>query len=504
MAGEIGKLSVSIGVNLSEFKAGLATASSDMSSFGDKIKANAGSLKAVGAGMLAIGGSIAAAGALSVKTYASMGDEISEMAIRTGFSTEALSELRHAAGLTGTNLGGVEKASRTLSSAIVSAGDGTESYVKAFEKLGLSYEALAGLSPEEQFVAVLSALGDMEDATQQVATASDLFGARMGTSLLPMISDGSDAFNAMRQEAHELGIVFDAEAAAKANEMADSMQKLEASITAVSLVIAEQILPVLMPMIEFITNIISKVRAWFDQNQTLSTILVAIAAVLAIVLIPLGTLLIALPYIISGIAALGTVVGLFGLTLTGALLPLALIVVAIAALIAIGVLLWKNWDTITNAFGVAWEKIKGFFVAGAGFVSNIFKGMINSVVGLFNKMIGLISGRKIIDLPRISIAGVTIFPGYTLNLPTLPTIPSLQYGGIVPGAAGEPVPIVAHGGERYMGVGNPLPAGVGAGGGSINVTISAGAFMGSQAEALEFGYKVRDIISQINRRDGLT
>ena len=35
----------------------------------------------------------------------------------------------------------------------------------------------------------------------------------------------------------------------------------------------------------------------------------------------------------------------------------------------------------------------------------------------------------------------------------LPTLPTFQHGGIVPGPPGQPVPIIAHGGEEFLGVG---------------------------------------------------
>jgi len=233
--------------------------------------------------------------------------------------------------------------------------------------------------------------------------------------------------------------------------------------------------------------------------------------------------------LMTGIMSLGMlIIGLngilaaFGITMATVLWPITLVVLGIAAIIAAGVLLWAFWDEITGFFKEWGLLILGFLFPVAAVplaimkwkdeilsvlktvwdaIVNITKAPMNAIIGLFNKMMGFVSGMEIINLPKISIAGVTVFPGFSLNLPTLPTIPSLQYGGIVPGAAGEPVPIIAHGGERYMGMGNPLPAGVG--GWSVNVTIKAGAFMGSQADALDFGYKVRDIISTINKRDGL-
>jgi len=162
---------------------------------------------AVGAAMTAAGAAITGFAALSIKDFAAAGDEVQKMAARTGFSTERLSELRHAAELSGTSLDSVEKASKKLSTTITEAGEGSKSYVAALGAVGLSYEQLAGQSPEEQFLTVALALADVEDHTTKVALAQELFG-RAGTALLPMLQGGSAGLREMSAEAHRLGIVF--------------------------------------------------------------------------------------------------------------------------------------------------------------------------------------------------------------------------------------------------------------------------------------------------------
>ena len=212
MADPTAELLVKIGTDTKQLSAGLDAADKKVGGFANTIQKHH---KAIGMAMSAMGAAILAAGALSVKQFASMGDEVHKMALRTGFSTEALSELRHAAALSGASLAGVEKASRTLSGAILDAGYGLETYVRAFDQIGLSYENLAKLSPEQQFITVLEALADVDDEFERAAIATDLFG-RAGTQLLPMLERGSEGLRDMRQETHDLGEVFDLEAAQKA------------------------------------------------------------------------------------------------------------------------------------------------------------------------------------------------------------------------------------------------------------------------------------------------
>ena len=74
----------------------------------DGLAGVADKMKAVGKAATIAGGAITAIGVGSITTFAKMGDEVQKMALRTGFSTEALSELSVAAELSGSSLKGME------------------------------------------------------------------------------------------------------------------------------------------------------------------------------------------------------------------------------------------------------------------------------------------------------------------------------------------------------------------------------------------------------------
>ncbi len=412
MALEIGKLFVSIGADLAGFQQGVAQVNTQMGKMQSTLMKHN---KAIGGAMVGIGAAILGTGLASVKSFADMGDEVAKMAEKTGFSTVALSELRHAAELSGTSLVGIEKASRTLSGAIVDAGDGLETYTRAFERIGLSYEELAALSPEEQFTTVLTALGDVEDATIRTATASDLFGARMGTALLPMIADGSEAFAEMRQEAHDLGVVFDEEAAAKAEEMKDSVLRLEKAISGITIMIADNLIPAILPVIDQFTEWIKPVKDLMERFPLLTKIVLGLGMALAAVLVPLGMLMFQFPALGIKVITLGAKFVVLGARSIIAFL--GLMKVAIAGL-------WA-WAGPIPFVGIA-----------------------------------------------LGLAGVAAIVGSILK------IKSFKYGGRVPGAIGEPVPIIAHGGEVYAGVGG----GSGLGGG-VTVNLYVDYLMGDRSSA---------------------
>lgn len=100
---------------------------------------------------------------------------------------------------------------------------------------------------------------------------------------------------------------------------------------------------------------ISTLANWISEHKQL-------AGALAIGLTTLGTIF----------GVLTTVVGTFGVALSAAIWPVTLIVAGIAALIAIGILLVKNWDKITEWFGKFWQGVKDLFKKGVDFIMDMF------------------------------------------------------------------------------------------------------------------------------------
>ncbi|MBK5261280.1 MAG: hypothetical protein JJE17_01755 [Peptostreptococcaceae bacterium] len=102
------------------------------------------------------------------------------------------------------------------------------------------------------------------------------------------------------------------------------------------------------------------------------------------VIVFFGTLVVTLSVVskaISGVKAV--VIGLraAGLLLNSTLLlsPLGWVVLSIAAVVAVGVLLWKNWDTVKEKAQQLWEKIKEIFGKIQEFFKNPIQGLIELV-----------------------------------------------------------------------------------------------------------------------------
>ena len=91
--------------------------------------------------------------------------------------------------------------------------------------------------------------------------------------------------------------------------------------------------------------------------------------------------------------------------------PIGLAITGVAALVAAGVWLYKNWDLVKEKMAAAWQ-----------YIADMAKGPINTVIGWINKLIELLNKVK---LPKWLGGG-----GFNI-----PTIPQLAKGGIATGAS---------------------------------------------------------------------
>lgn len=358
-------------------------ASKVLGGINSKIQGMSKQLRMAGIGMVAAGGAITAALTMSIKKFAEMGDEVAKMSARTGFATESLSEWRHALEICGANLDTLEKGVKKMSKSIVDADEGMATYIRAFDRIGLSVEDLVGLSPEKQFEKIAMAIGGLEDPTLRSATAQDIFG-RAGTQLLPLFDQSAEGIAKLRQEAHDLGIVLSEETAKKAEDLNDAMTRVDGAISGLKMAIAEKLVPILIPLIEKVKNIITKVTAWADEHPQLFKMITIVTGAVGALLIPLGTFLILLPMLSAGIA-----------TLTAVSSPWLLIIGA--CILAVGALaygayqLMKNWEPVVAFFNKLWQNVVTIFIGIGQAMWQPIKNAIGWIIDYINSLIATLN-----------------------------------------------------------------------------------------------------------------
>jgi hypothetical protein len=326
-----GRAFVELFADDSKLVRGLRRAEKRLKAFGDRIR-NFG-LKIAGLGTAMLTPMLGAA-----KAFSSMGDQVAKMAKRTGLSVEALSELRFVASQTGTEFESLEMGFRRMQRSIYDAGRGLSTAKDALADLGLRFEDLDGLSPEEQFKLLGEAISRIEDPTKKAAIAMTLFG-RTGTNLLPMFARGAKGIEELQEEARRLGLTMSAEDAKAAEDFTDALDKLWKVVKMGVFRVGAALAPVLQQLTDTITGVATKISAWIDQNrQLIVTVMQVAAAILAggLALAALGTVISglgsALGVLVTVVTGVATVFKLLAGVIAFLLSPIGLVIAAVAAL----------------------------------------------------------------------------------------------------------------------------------------------------------------------------
>ncbi len=326
-----GRAFVELFADDSKLVRGLRRAERRIRAFGDNVRALGTRIAALGSAMLApmLG---------AAKAFSSMGDQVAKMAKRTGLSVETLSELRFVASQTGTEFESLEMAFRKMQRSIYDAGRGLSTAVDALDDLGLTFEDLDGLSPEQQFKLLADRISQIEDPTRKAAIAMSLFG-RTGTNLLPMFASGAKGIEILQEEARRLGLTMSGEDAKAAEDFTDALDRLWKVIKVGIFNVGAALAPILQKTADIITNLGTRIAAWAQQNRALiATALKVVVGIIAVgvAVAIFGTAISGVGAIIGGlITVITTVVAVLkvlGAVLAFLVSPIGLVIAAVAAL----------------------------------------------------------------------------------------------------------------------------------------------------------------------------
>ena len=150
-------------------------------------------------------------------------DQTNDLAERLGINVEKLQALQMAAKLSGVD--DITGALQKVTVAVGKATDGSEEQAKAFEKIGLSVDALAAMSPEEQFAAIQKAIAALPTPAERAAAAVALFG-KSGVELLPLMNKH---LAEVEERMRRLGAVVGEDQVSAIGGMNDSLDMVKAT-----------------------------------------------------------------------------------------------------------------------------------------------------------------------------------------------------------------------------------------------------------------------------------
>ena len=301
-------------------------------------------------------------------------DDLNTLSRNTGIAVEELQKMQYASDLIDVS---VDQMAGSLKKLTQQMGKDA----KIFDELGVSiYDSSGNMrDATDVWYDSLAALSKIDNETERDALAMQLFG-RSATELSGIIDDGGQALREMGQEAEDMGLVLSGDALKSANEFNDAIDRLKARTSAAFLSAGASLATSLAPALEKLVNSISKVLKAFAGlgGETQKTILIILGLVAAIS--PVAAMFSSITTIVAGVSA---AIAFFSTTVGAAIL-------LIGALVAAGVLLYKNWDKVV-AYGKKLKDntIKNFNDMKTG-ITNVMNAIKAAVTNAFNGVISTV------------------------------------------------------------------------------------------------------------------
>lgn len=315
---------------------------------------------------------------------------------------------------------------RNMILALTSGSGATKSQAAAFEKLGFNAEDMAQMMQTDAKGAILQVLEAIQrlDKADQATVLSQLFGKESIGSIAPLLSnlDGvKDNFDKVANSASYAGSM-QGEFDAKSKTTANSMQLMKNRLDAAKIAIGQGLIPVMTPMLEMLGNATGYIASFAQSHEGLTKAIGFTVAALGIFVWTVGAF--------STIAgAVGTVMtfvtwikeaGIATKIWTGVqwLLnaamdanPIGAVILGVAALIAIGYVLYSNWGKISTFASSMWNgavtaingfvaKVKAKFGEIYTWVMNKWKALSNTLSHPINAVINYFSKDK--GAPNVS------------------------------------------------------------------------------------------------------
>ena len=375
---------------------------------------------------IAIGTAAAAAGLIALGNEAiNTADKIGKIHKQTGLSMDELQRLEYMSTQLNFNFESIGTAVNYLNRNMASAASGSKDMTNVFKKMGVAFEVEGKLRNQaDVFKESIFYLAQMEDEAERNAMAFKLFG-RGAAELFPLLEAGTAEMARLAEEAEKLGIIMTDEQIEALDQLGDTIDMVKRAFKGMRINLITKYLPAIQEFADKIVDNMPAIEASFKRGvEVLGKFGDVIFKIISFVgrnwskiepvLLFLGSFLIAITLITKVMAAyafITTNAAVITSFLTGTIFLTAL---AIATLITVIYLLYKNWDKVSNFLVEKWETyVMPYFNAIADFFDRLFGGIasgVEKVTDFFKTSKTVDVAARVESMPRFAQGGFTDRP----------------------------------------------------------------------------------------------
>lgn len=214
------------------------------------------------------GAAVAGASALvkMATDSAATADNIDKMSQKIGISRQAYQELDFICSQSGTSVDNLQMGMKTLVTVMDTTRNGTSKTATALEELGISATDANGnlRDSEEVMWEAMSALQAMTNESEKAKLATELFG-RSGTELMPLLNGAEGSIEAMKEQAHELGLVIGDDSVDAGVKLTDTMDQMKRAFSTIATELGAKVFPMVQKVCEAIIGYLPMIQTVIDR-----------------------------------------------------------------------------------------------------------------------------------------------------------------------------------------------------------------------------------------------
>jgi len=238
--------------------------------------------------------------------------------------------------------------------------------------------------------ALPSILEDIRVATDKMGTGkrmeaiSAIFGTEASAAFAELISKANEGGKSITGFAESIQLATQADELAQvAKSMSDNVEgaglAFDSAASAVKIGIFNSFKDTWKEILQIGANVLLWLYGLIKNNKTLVKWISIIVGIVGVLLVVFGSLITFGGMLAGAFVFMSIAAAMFGLSLSAALWPVTLVIVAIIALIAIGILLYENWASIKEFFVGVWDSIVSGAQAAYDWLADGFKYVYDTI-----------------------------------------------------------------------------------------------------------------------------